>query len=156
MTDHAKALADALRDLRDWADEYTRTRKAPTYDAIWPASKALAAYDAHPAEAATRENGAPKKSYTMAVATDVLAWFTPHLKHIVSFHTLCEAMERILSTHQQQGAESELREALEQSVRLQSHYASLLNAYDGGKRMEFPDVQAWLDRCAALAGRREL
>jgi len=52
----AKALADALRDLRDWANEYTQTGKVPTYDAIWPASKALAAYDAHPAEAATREN----------------------------------------------------------------------------------------------------
>lgn len=61
-----------------------------------------------PAEAATRENGAPKKSYTMAVATDLMAWFTPHLKHIVSFNTLCEGLEQIfirhaaLSTHQQQ------------------------------------------------------
>lgn len=39
-----------------------------------------------------------------------------------------------------------LREALEESVKLQSHYAKLLNMYDGGQRIIFKDCQAWLDR----------
>lgn len=38
--------------------------------------------------------------------------------------------------------------ALEQSVRLQSHYATLLNQYDGGKRVPFPNAKAWLERIA--------
>ncbi len=41
--------------------------------------------------------------------------------------------------------------ALEQSVRLQSHYAGLLNDYDGGKRLTFEDANAWMDRLDALS-----
>ena len=40
----------------------------------------------------------------------------------------------------------ELLIALEQSVKLQSHYASLLNLHDGGRRVGFQDAQAWIDR----------
>lgn len=40
----------------------------------------------------------------------------------------------------------ELLIALEESIRLQSHYASLLNQYDLGRRIVFPNVQSWLDR----------
>jgi hypothetical protein len=36
--------------------------------------------------------------------------------------------------------------ALDESVKLQSHYATLLNDYDGGKRMTFADGKAWLER----------
>ncbi len=46
-------------------------------------------------------------------------------------------------------AASRLREigaALEKSVKLQSHYAFLLNAHDGGRRLHFPDAEAWLAR----------
>lgn len=38
-----------------------------------------------------------------------------------------------------------LRKALEKSVELQSHYAKLLNGYDGGERMQFT-VETWLER----------
>lgn len=38
----------------------------------------------------------------------------------------------------------ELREALEESVRLQSHYALLLNMYDGGKRLTFASADEWI------------
>ena len=47
---------------------------------------------------------------------------------------------------------AKLEAALEQSVTLQSHYAELLNTYDGGKRLTFASVEAWLDRLAALKG----
>jgi hypothetical protein len=40
----------------------------------------------------------------------------------------------------------ELRTALEESVLLQSHYASLLNQYDGGQRIGFTDASAWIKR----------
>lgn len=43
-----------------------------------------------------------------------------------------------------------LEEALEESVQLQSHYAMLLNMYDGGKRIGFADAQAWIDRLHKL------
>jgi transcriptional regulator with XRE-family HTH domain len=46
---------------------------------------------------------------------------------------------------------AKLEEALEQSVTLQSHYAELLNTYDGGKRLTFASIEAWLDRLAVLS-----
>lgn len=39
-----------------------------------------------------------------------------------------------------------LKLALEESVKLQSHYASLLNDYDGGKRRQFANADAWVER----------
>lgn len=40
----------------------------------------------------------------------------------------------------------ELFKALEKSVDLQSHYASLLNQYDGGERIVFKTVMEWIER----------
>lgn len=40
----------------------------------------------------------------------------------------------------------ELRIALAESVRLQSHYAKLLNMHDGGKRMQFDSSDQWISR----------
>lgn len=40
----------------------------------------------------------------------------------------------------------ELYVALEESVKLQSHYADLLNIHDGGKRLQFKTVDAWIQR----------
>lgn len=39
-----------------------------------------------------------------------------------------------------------LKRALEDSVRLQAHYAELLNGWDGGKRIVFKSVEEWLKR----------
>lgn len=39
-----------------------------------------------------------------------------------------------------------LRAALEQSLKLQTHYAELLNMHDGGRRFGFPSAEAWIDR----------
>ncbi len=36
--------------------------------------------------------------------------------------------------------------ALEESLKLQAHYAMLLNQYDGGQRIIFKSVSEWLDR----------
>jgi hypothetical protein len=44
----------------------------------------------------------------------------------------------------------ELLVALRQSVSLQSHYAGLLNQYDEGERIVFPDAEAWIRRLRAL------
>ena len=41
-----------------------------------------------------------------------------------------------------------LEEALEESVKLQSHYAQLLNTWDGGQRIVFETVDDWLARLA--------
>lgn len=40
--------------------------------------------------------------------------------------------------------------ALEESVKLQSHYAELLNMYDNGERMKFKDAKEWLLRLREL------
>jgi hypothetical protein len=40
--------------------------------------------------------------------------------------------------------------ALDESVKLQSHYAGLLNMYDGGNRMTFATGQAWIERLKYL------
>ncbi len=39
----------------------------------------------------------------------------------------------------------ELRAALGESLKLQSHYAELLNMFDGGKRKGFASVGEWLE-----------
>lgn len=36
--------------------------------------------------------------------------------------------------------------ALIESVKLQAHYAELLNMHDGGQRMIFKTVPQWIDR----------
>ena len=36
--------------------------------------------------------------------------------------------------------------ALAESVKLQSHYATLLNMHDGGQRLIFKDADAWISR----------
>ena len=41
-------------------------------------------------------------------------------------------------------------EALEESVKLQSHYAMLLNGWDGGERIVFKSAAEWLKRLEAL------
>lgn len=41
---------------------------------------------------------------------------------------------------------NELMLALIESVQLQSHYANLLNMHDGGQRMQFSSVAAWIER----------
>ena len=39
-----------------------------------------------------------------------------------------------------------LRIALDESLKLQRHYAALLNAYDGGHRREFNSTDEWIAR----------
>lgn len=41
---------------------------------------------------------------------------------------------------------AKLRSGLEESLKLQSHYAELLNMYDHGERMQFDTVEDWLER----------
>ena len=40
----------------------------------------------------------------------------------------------------------ELRIALQESVKLQSHYAMLLNMYDAGERITFDSPEEWINR----------
>lgn len=44
----------------------------------------------------------------------------------------------------------EVYAALETSVRLQSHYAFLLNQYDGGRRLTFASAAEWIERLRAV------
>ena len=46
--------------------------------------------------------------------------------------------------------QEEIWNALVESVKLQSHYATLLNQYDGGERSTF-DVRTWIGRLRDLA-----
>ena len=43
-----------------------------------------------------------------------------------------------------------VRNGLEESVKLQSHYAGILNQYDCGERIIFQDAQQWLNRLQTL------
>ena len=40
----------------------------------------------------------------------------------------------------------EVWKALEESVKWQSHYAALLNHYDGGSRLAFANAMEWIKR----------
>ena len=46
----------------------------------------------------------------------------------------------------------EIYYALVESLRLQAHYAELLNMHDGGERMIFKDVKEWLLRIRKMTG----
>ena len=51
----------------------------------------------------------------------------------------------------------DLAKALEESVRLQTHYAELLNMHDGGERVGFETADEWINRlreCKVLPNRR--
>jgi hypothetical protein len=39
-----------------------------------------------------------------------------------------------------------LEKALSESLKLQKHYAELLNCYDGGERITFDSIDEWLKR----------
>lgn len=43
-----------------------------------------------------------------------------------------------------------LMTALEASVKLQSHYAELLNMHDGGERLQFAHATDWIGRLRAI------
>lgn len=49
----------------------------------------------------------------------------------------------------------ELRAALEESVKLQSHYAGLLNEYDGGFRRQFATADEWIQRLRECKASKE-
>lgn len=63
-----------------------------------------------------------------------------------------EDMPRAFQQHVDETTErkQKLVNALAESLKLQSHYASLLNDYDGGKRMQFSSVKEWLERLEDL------
>jgi len=46
----------------------------------------------------------------------------------------------------------ELQESLDESIKFQTHYAELLNMYDGGKRIIFKNSEQWIKRLQALKG----
>lgn len=43
-----------------------------------------------------------------------------------------------------------IRKSLEECLKLQNHYASLLNLYDGGSRLTFRSAQEWINRLQEL------
>lgn len=44
----------------------------------------------------------------------------------------------------------QLRNALNESLKLQSHYARLLNKYDNGERMSYYNIEEWIKRLKEL------
>lgn len=50
----------------------------------------------------------------------------------------------------------EIEIALRNSVKLQSHYADLLNMYAGGNRLEFPSAEHWMDRLDVIGDLKTL
>ncbi len=70
--------------------------------------------------------------------------------------TFRDRLEELFDEEDRLNAEIErLRYALEESVKLQSHYAMLLNMWDQGERLQFDSAQAWLDRLAFIHRARE-
>lgn len=101
MTGHAKALADALRHAKPLVEKWCfgqgndRVFLRATMD---PIDNALAAYDAHLAEAATRENDLVAR-LTKYASQRVMETDFPSDDMAVAMREAARA----LSTHQQQG-----------------------------------------------------
>ncbi len=49
----------------------------------------------------------------------------------------------------------EIYDALEESIKLQSHYAYLLNMYDSGQRMQFKNAMEWIERLREVDKQRK-
>ena len=87
---------------------------------------------------------------------EVRLWNTPARKDVIdkaldAYEKLSGLYESELEGRILNGAYvDELKFALAESVKLQSHYAALLNDYDGGKRMIFATYKAWIDRLDAI------
>jgi len=85
--------------------------------------------------------------------------YRPTLENLKAEHCAWQADEchwalRIESAEAIARAFPEIVTALEESVKLQSHYAELLNMHDGGERIGFASADAWIDRlreCGKLA-----
>ena len=59
-------------------------------------------------------------------------------------------VEQAVEDYMGKVAHADVIEALRESVKLQSHYAGLLNCYDGRTRMQFASAEEWIDRLALL------
>lgn len=69
----------------------------------------------------------------------------PH-DEAVHLWELIRAMPRAAGVAEIEVVLTRLSDALAQSIQLQAHYAELLNMHDGGHRIIFPTVEAWLER----------
>lgn len=58
----------------------------------------------------------------------------------------------VIAAGQAKPSPDELRKALEESVTLQSHYATLLNQHDGGERLTFKTAEEWINRLRDVRG----
>jgi len=81
------------------------------------------------------------------VAT-ALGLFASAIKSGESWTPACEQAQK--DAHEALTRIGGIADGLEGSVRLQSHYAAMLNAYDDGQRLTFQDGAAWLERLASL------
>jgi len=54
--------------------------------------------------------------------------------------------EALRTAQQARTKAEELEVALDESLKLQSHYAKLLNMHDGGKRIGFKTTEEWINR----------
>ncbi len=81
------------------------------------------------------------------------AWFEVNLEHLYerALGTLCTAIrdDEIVFAEPAEPSgpqDSEVMIALRESVKLQSHYANLLNNYDNGQRLKFETANDWIAR----------
>jgi hypothetical protein len=77
----------------------------------------------------------------------IRTWPEKMLPHLVA-EVIDEAYA--LGVSSERARQQGLRTALHESVKLQSHYAELLNMHDGGARIAFKDVDEWLARLKEL------
>ena len=66
---------------------------------------------------------------------------------IIGQATMEEAYARIKEL---EAEKKRIRKSLEECLKLQNHYASLLNLYDGGSRLTFRSAQEWINRLQEL------
>ena len=89
----------------------------------------------------TWETGAVKdKAEIDRLKAELEKFKAPHFS-VVKLEVKIQSLERQLSV---------AKEALEKSVKLQSHYAGLLNSYDRGERLTFANADQWLERLQKL------
>lgn len=73
------------------------------------------------------------------------------IKEIRRLRTFVDIHDRLSAVERLQTENAELRDALTESVKLQSHYAKLLNMHDGGERIGFKDAEEWIARLQTLS-----
>lgn len=145
-----KALIDLVCELRTRLERQERA----SAELMGPKMLERLARQIPTLKEAAGDAAAGERFACAAVASELAAMVRDgrHTVALDSYPAYADACDTIAERIRQRGRgepgelRDELRNALEESVKLQAHYAQQLNMRDGGQRRVFANADEWLER----------